>query len=809
MTRRPVGSARWWVGLAVTVVVAVGLPAIGQIEFTGPWNSVLDPCVEEGDVVSCGLAFEGDGFAAHASAHAAVDQDWAPWGSDRSSVSTGLVFSRRFRVTEATRVSLSGRLAGRLLLEDTPGEASVLARAGIRDGNTGLDIAGLQLGEEGAAGTLEHRLLEEGEREIDDRVGERRIVWLEAGDYLVWGELRVGAWIDPGWWNDRAIAAFDDGFHVEVAAHEGSSAAEVDRVVVPLGAEGTSYAHLRPGTPGGTLYAVSISNPKKWNHVTAHETSTSQFTNIMLRGLTDIDPNNSAIVPELAKSWTVSEDGREIVFELRRGLQWSDGAPFTADDVVFTFNDLYFNDDIDTDTRDVLRLPDGSLPVVEKIDEVTVRVRLSAPFRPILTAMGAAILPKHVLADKVGRLNPELEAGAFNEAWGLDTDPSELVGMGPFIVERYRPDQYVIMRRNPFYYHYDPNGVQLPYLDRYFVHIVENQDASLLKFRNGELHVLGIRPSDVPVVKELADTLGIEVLVDPDVPDYGTSWISINQDIGLAEGTHERLRELYRDLRFRRALAHCIDKETIISNVYNGLAVPQWSPVSYMSPFYAGREVYGGPVTERDAVAYEFDLDAAASLLDEIGVVDRNGDGWRDYADGTTVEMEMNTGSSTDGEAMALIITEDLNRVGLKVAFAPREFNSLVTSIRASTSQLVLLGLSGGSEPNSGANVYGSCGGLHFWHYSGCEEPYETERRIDELLAAGVSTYDSEAAFEVYKEYQLLIAGDDLGLVYTVNPAFTYAYYRTVGNGNIANPVATPSGGNGLTMDLVFLVEEE
>jgi ABC-type transport system substrate-binding protein len=104
----------------------------------------------------------------------------------------------------------------------------------------------------------------------------------------------------------------------------------------------------------------------------------------------------------------------------------------------------------------------------------------------------------------------------------------------------------------------------------------------------------------------------------------------------------------------------------------------------------------------------------------------------------------------------------------------------------------------------SGANVYSSGGGLHFWHYDGADNPTETEKRIDELLDAGVATLDNDEAFEIYKEYQIMLADDDLGLVYTVNAAATYAYSNTLANANIVSPIASPSGNNGLTMDLVF-----
>jgi len=146
-------------------------------------------------------------------------------------------------------------------------------------------------------------------------------------------------------------------------------------------------------------------------------------------------------------------------------------------------------------------------------------------------------------------------------------------------------------------------------------------------------------------------------------------------------------------------------------------------------------------------------------------------------------------------EGVCLIVADRAAKIGLKLNFVPVDFNTLVNKLFASTGELIVLGLTGGPEPNNGANVYKSDGGLHFWHYSAADNPTEVEKKIDELLNAGVSTLDNDKAFEIYKEYQITLAKDDLGLVYTVNSAFTYAYYNKLGNGNLSSPVATPGGG--------------
>jgi peptide/nickel transport system substrate-binding protein len=400
--------------------------------------------------------------------------------------------------------------------------------------------------------------------------------------------------------------------------------------------------------------------------------------------------------------------------------------------------------------------------------------------------------------------------GHFNEVWGLDTDPGDLVGLGPFLIESYIPDQNVTMKRNPYYYAYDQNGTQLPYVDKYIILTVESQDVALLKFRNGEIDSLGIRPKDVPVLVPEAAVGQFEVRIGG--PGYGTTWISFNQDYGLNEGdpTKDRLRGLFRDVRFRRAVAHAMDRESIIQSLYYGLADPQWSPVSVPSPFYAGRDCYGCPITERVAVIYEYDPTKASRLLDEIGIVDLDGDGYRDFEDGTTVEflLETNAGNSLR-EGFCLILAHDLDALGLRVIYQPTDFNTLVTRLLGgSLYQAAVVGLAGGNDPNGGAGVYRTTGGLHFWHYSAPDEPYAYELRIDELFDLGVATLDSDEAFEYYREFQILYATTDLGLLFSANEQILSAIYTYVGNRQLADgPFAAPHAGNGVSWDLYWLKE--
>jgi len=526
---------------------------------------------------------------------------------------------------------------------------------------------------------------------------------------------------------------------------------------VPLGQAGTPWESLEVGKPGGYLVIGTWNNPKTFNHHIAQETSSTDITSQLFWGLTEVNPVTFEVEPGLAKSWEISEDGLTITFYLRQGLQWSDGEPFTADDVVFTFNGVIFNEDVRTDYRDVLMV-EGQLPTCEKVDDYTVKFTLAAPFRPFLRQIGGAIYPAHKLKNLSRVYNPDADPEALNSVWGVDTPPEEI-------------------------WKVDPQGNRLPYLDGIKFVIVGGADAEMLKFRNGELDVYGPRPEDLATLIAEAEQKGFEVRIDETKPMFGTTWIAFNQDC-----PNEKLKEYFRMVEFRRAMAHLVDKQSIIDNVYMGLAVPQWSPVSMLSPFYS-----------EDVAKYEYDPARAAELLDQIGLVDQNGDGWRDLPDGTTFEFELNTNvGNTIREQICQIFADDCAKVGIKANFNPINFNALVTKLLGGEFEAVLLGFTGGVEPAASANIYPPCGGLHFWKYSDCEDPTPRAQRYGELFDLGVKTYDFDEAYGYYAEFQKLFS-ENLDLIYTVNLVYRGAWYNNLKNTAEFGPIS-----GGLPASLAF-----
>jgi len=221
------------------------------------------------------------------------------------------------------------------------------------------------------------------------------------------------------------------------------------------------------------------------------------------------------------------------------------------------------------------------------------------------------------------------------------------------------------------------------------------------------------------------------------------------------------------------------------------------------SPFYAGRASYGGPITEQNAVLFPYDPQRAATLLDRLGVVDRNGDGYRQLPSGAPLTMELMTSDDPGRVASSLILVEEWRTLGLDATLRVVDFHVLLDRLSGGTGDIIYLSLPCADEPNSGAALYRSCGSLRAFRYSACTQPHAVDRRVDELLDLGAATFDLDRAFDYYVEYQRLVASH-LGFIYTVVPAFQYAYYNHVGNAFNAGPVSSPGGTNGLLTELCF-----
>ncbi|HHP7229629.1 MAG TPA: ABC transporter substrate-binding protein [Xenococcaceae cyanobacterium] len=512
------------------------------------------------------------------------------------------------------------------------------------------------------------------------------------------------------------------------------------------------------------LVQAILSDPKTFNPVISQDATSSSVGGMMFDGLVAQNPITGEIEPALAESWSISEDKLKVIFKLREGLKWSDGQPLTAEDVVFSYNQLYFNPDIPTSTKDVLRVGESQeLPKVRKLNDREIEFTLAEPFAPFFSSIGQAILPAHVLKKTVE--NKDRDGNLqFLSTWTVDTPSEDFVVNGAYKLKEYVNNQRIIFESNPYYW----KKTDLPYIKEVVWQIVESQDTFLLQFRSGSLDSITVSPEYFSLLKKEAERGNFTIYNGG--PDYGTTFITFNLNQGQRNGkslVDPIKSRWFNNLKFRQAIAYAIDRQRIINNIYRGLGEAQNSPISIQSPFY-----YDG------LKGYEHNLEKAKQLLIEAGFT-YNQQGKLLDSQGNRVTFSLITNSGNKiREAMGSQIKSDLAQIGIKVDFEPINFNTLTNKLDSSLDwEAVLLGFTGGNEPNNGANLWATDGSLHFFNQGAKpgQEPIQGrkiadwEKKIDRLFIQAAKELNLEKRQAIYQEVQEIVA-ENVPFIYLVNP---------------------------------------
>ena len=567
---------------------------------------------------------------------------------------------------------------------------------------------------------------------------------------LIAGAVAIGAWAGP---------------EVEI---EPLAAAEEMNPVDLL--EPVDHSAWERGRHGGRFVVTNISDAKTFNPVVAKETSTTDITDRLFAGVVRRSQLTLEWEPALAERWEISEDQKTITLYLRSGLTWSDGDPITADEIVWSVNEIYKNEEVETSTRDALIVGD-EFAEFELIDDLTYRIVLPSVYAGIFEIASIGPMPRHIFEPLI-----EAEgAAAVNSFWGVDTDVSTIVGNGPFLIADYVPSQRVVMTPNPNYCEQDEWGQQLPYLDEFVIEFVEDQDTGLARFVAGETDAWGLRGEDYGVLVDKQESDNF--LIYNVGPASSTQFITFNQNPIEGEedgGIEPPALTWLSNKNFRQAMAHLIDRQTIINNIAFGFGYPQYSFVWTVSPYY-----WQGAA---DA-AFKYDPERAKELLDSIDYVDRDGDGVREDPDGNKIELILNTNSGNDvREQIGELFSQEANAAGVDVTFKPEAFNELVTRLVSSYDwQMILIGLTGSVDPVGGANVYPSRGSLHMIEPNQEAPRRDWEAAVDAAWDEANLTTDEEQRIRGFRTLQELWI-DEVPWAYTFAPAVMHAYRNTVGN---------------------------
>jgi len=549
----------------------------------------------------------------------------------------------------------------------------------------------------------------------------------------------------------------------------------------------------QPAEIGKGIYATtSIARPRTLNPITATDTASTLITDRLNDTL--LDGPVGAETGAIAEAFEVTPDRKTATYTLRKGVKFSDGTPITSEDVRFTFENLIYPKDIATSTRDILYCAGGQdLPKVKVIDERKVSFTCDKPASdvPHPTVGFIEILSKKSIL----KLAPNVEKSPkdFNNVYGVNTKPEDIVGAGPFKLSKIDPNTVVEFVRNPYTFRVDEKGNQLPYIAgiRIILAPTQGQELALQQFRNGQTDFINPRPADIAILQsdKISGRLPINDDIDSGNTGFGTefwvvSWTAKNPT----------LRAAFANKQVRFAFSHASDRASIVKNIRLGLGTEIYSQYSVPSPYHIERPGQKADVLAKwEQAKKRFDLKKAAEILDSLGIKDTNGDGIRDIpanfandfgpqtnpAGPFKFELNTNVGN-TLREEMIKLLASDLKKIGVEVTAVPKDFAALVDQLTIGDYEGIMIGLTGGSGAASGINVYTCDGNLHFWNVDagpGCAKATEDEKKLDALYRQLADETDEAKLRQLADEAQFVFANHLPYIPLTVGNAL--AAFRT------------------------------
>ena len=526
------------------------------------------------------------------------------------------------------------------------------------------------------------------------------------------------------------------------------------------------------GVKGGKLILSLSGNLDTFNVLLTNTADTqTALGGYVFQGLSDLDPVTMQDIPLLAKSFETSPDGLTYTYTLRDGVLWSDGQPFTMDDVIFSF-ELVYDASLAIGEREILQNPDGTLPEITRLNDKQIQFKIKSLNVLFNGSVGSVkILPKHIWGEV-------FKEGKFAQAMLLSENPAKIVGTGPFVIDSYTADQRLVLKRNPYYYAFDKKGNRLPYLDKVIRVIVPDFQAEVIKFQNGETDMLEIKkPEDVDLLKR--DEVKGGYTVHSVGAGFNSTYLTFNQNNRANKDgkpfVEAKKLKLFSDKRFKQAISYAIDRASIIKTVLNEQATPLYA---FTSPANA---MWYNPNQKK----YPFDLAKAKELLNEIGLKDSNNDGKLEYEDGTPISFNIKTNAENQMRIQAAnLIKNDFAKLGFEVSLNPIPMNSVSDNLNKNYDyDAVLLGWGTAIPPDPvmSKSVMLSQGQSHNWNPMQTTPQTEWEKRIDELMMKNQSTLDKNERIKIWFEV-LEIWGEELPQIMMYSPNVNVAIHNNFGN---------------------------
>ncbi|MGA7378195.1 MAG: ABC transporter substrate-binding protein [Candidatus Sulfotelmatobacter sp.] len=489
---------------------------------------------------------------------------------------------------------------------------------------------------------------------------------------------------------------------------------------------------------GGELRFCLRMEPKTFDPLKVEDEASASIRYLTGGVLVRVNRQTQELEPELAQSWRISKDGRQITFHLRSGISFSDGTPFTAEDVAYTMQQL-MDPALHSATGDAFRSGTGNVET-KIISPTQVSIIFPAPVAGLDRLFDqVAILSEH---------SPKKDTAV----------------LGPFMLADYKPGATVLLKRNPNYWKTDEQGRKLPYLDSIRLDIQPNRDVEMLRFKRGELDL--INSLDSEYFDKLATTS--PQLVHDAGPSLDSEQLWFNEVAKAPLPAYKK--NWFRSANFRRAISEAINREDLSRIVYHGHAQPAVGPFSPANKFWFNAKLK--PQT--------YSPDAALKALQADGF--RMDNGALKDKDGNEVVFSIitNAGSKTR-ERMAVLIQDDLQKIGIHVNVVTLDFPSLIERMTQSFDyEAIILGLTNVDlDPNGEMNVWLSSSENHQWNPQQKVPETSWEAEIDRLMRAQAASTDPKRRKEAFDRVQEIVVEQE-PFIFLINKNALSAVSTTV-----------------------------
>ena len=528
---------------------------------------------------------------------------------------------------------------------------------------------------------------------------------------------------------------------------------------------------------GGTLTYGLVGLPPTFNPFTVQSLSDTFIQYLWFPQLVQF--NAASGQNECYVCTNVTQKGLDVIFNIRTGIKWSDGKPLTAEDILYSA-ELHANTKINSRQRtDFVQA--GKAIKWSKVDADTIKMTLNVADAAYLDLADWSIVPKHIW-------QPLAEKGeaAVQAAYNVSTDPDNIVGAGPFLVESYKPGEEMTLKKNPNYWVVDEKGNKLPYLDRIIAKNYSDTNARLAGYISGQQDVF--QPLTIDEVQGVRQAISGGRL-DGELKINITQTAVTSTILCNFQNKDAFKAQLCRNTKFRRALSHLMDRDTIIKVGLGGLGKALYGPISSGNTKWYNDSLYVEGETK-----FSYNPEKAATLLRELGFTRRNSSGFLVNGKGQTIKMNALVVSTEALQKIAApIIIEDMKKAGIDASFTVADNGSVINPALRTFNpdgtrnfDLSFTDFGGVFDPPTRRNLYNLGGVARIWNLNraGQTRPDKLETfeiLLDKLVSQGLTTLNLDARKQIYNTFQKTAAAS-LPLVYLYTRGLHVSYKNRVGN---------------------------